>query len=157
MARNPFDEENPQREIIGENIINNIRQKVVRISDQNGNIREVVIEAFSSIPGENGNFTDSDLQNVVTDHAGNSLPKDLDSIKISNNGLFISHSDDTDHCSSFLHFSPNRNILIGQDGRRTSRGAICSRCEFWLNSIYIFLAILGVGLVIGIYKGTGFF
>jgi len=157
MPRNPLKEENPQKEINGEQIVNVKTQKVVRISDQNRNVQYIVIEEYNSYPDKDGSFIDSSLSNVITDDAGNPLPQDPRSVTISRSGLYISSKEQLAHCNSFLHFSPNRNILLGQDGRRTSRGAICSQCEFWLNSIYIFLGILGVGLVIGLYKGTSFF
>jgi hypothetical protein len=62
------------------------------------------------------------------------------------------------HCTSFLHPGGlSRNFLVGQDGRLTLRGAICSHCDFLLGTIYIALVILGIGVVCGLYKAVSFF
>ena len=157
MSRNPFDEKNPQKEIKGENIINVRTQKVVRIIDQNGNEEDIITEIHDSRPDESGGYIDSNFINYRVDQAGNPHPEDPCSVIRSHSGLFISSQDQRSHCTSFFHFSPNRNVLLGQDGRATPSGAICSRCDFWLNTFYIVLGIFGIGLIIGLYKGTYFF
>jgi len=159
MPRNPLKEENPQQEIKGEHITNVHSQKAVRISDQNGNTQDIIIGYHITHPDKDGRFIDSELINVVTDYAGNPLPEEPRSVIRSHSGLYISSPEQLAHCTSFLHFSPSRsrNIFLGQDGRATPNGAICSRCEFWLNSISIVLGIFVIGMVIGLFKGTGLF
>lgn len=157
MPRNPIKENKPQKQIRGEDIVNATTQKVVRIRDQDGNVQDIVVEAHNISPDETGRFIDSELINVFTDDAGNPLPQDPQNLIRSHSGLFISSQEQLARCTSFLHTSPNRNILLGQDGQTTSNGAICSRCAFWLNTIYIVLGFFGIGLLIGLFRASSYF
>ena len=157
MAQNLFNEENPQEIFSGDNVINNRTQKILRTIDQNGIQQDIVAEIHDSRPDGNDGFIDSTMINLAADHAGNPLPEDPRSITISHSGLYISADDQRRHCTSFLHFSPNRNILLNQDGWTTPNGAICTRCYFWQNTLFIIFGLFGIGLVVGLFKGTGFF
>jgi hypothetical protein len=159
MPRNPFRDESQQHEAYkGDDIVNTRTQKIVRIQNQNGNIQESVVGVRDSMPDQNGAYVDTEMINIMTDRAGNPLPQDPRSLQISHSGLYIRFPEQMATCNSWLH-STNRSktILIGQDGRLTPQGAVCSHCNFWLNTIYIALAILGIGATYGIYKALSFF
>ena len=157
--RNTLRKENQPQDIIeGDEIITSTSQRVVRITSPNGDVQQIIMGGHTSAPGENGSYTDTELINLQTDHAGNPLPEEPRSVRLSHTGLYISSPEQLAHCTSFFH-SRNRstNILIGQDGRLVEGGATCSHCESWINTIYIVLGIIGVGLVIGLFKGAGIF
>ena len=157
--RNPLNEEaHPRESVKDEDVINVRTQRVVRLMGPDGGVREVVTDARDSRPDQNGGYVDAELINVVTDHAGNPLPEDPRSVIISHSGLYITSPDQFATCTSWLHGNRSRNILLGQDGREVGRDrAICSQCDFWLGTIYIVLGILCLGLIVGIWKGTGLF
>ena len=159
MPRNTLGNGNqPFEAVKGEKIINIRKQKVVRIPTQDGNFQEIVMNEITSEPDGTGSFLDRELINQITDHGGNPLPEDPRSAIISHSGLYITSRDQLSHCTSILHpHNRSRNILIGQDGRLTPGGAICSRCDYWLTTIYITLGIVGVGFIWGLYKAVGSF
>ena len=159
MPRNTLRDGNgPFEAIKGEKIINVRNQRVVRISAQDGNYQEIVMNESTSEPDGNGSYFDRELINQITDRAGNPLPEDPRSSIISHSGLYITTTDQRSHCTSILHPQErSRNILLGQDGRLTLRGATCSHCDFLLGTIYIALVILGIGVVCGLYKAVSFF
>lgn len=149
---------NIQDPIDGDEIINSTVRRVVRITDGNGNVRDLVVGGHTSALGENGEYADTELIGIQTDRAGNLLPEDPHALTLSHSGLFIKNNDQRTSCTSWFHgHNTSRNILIGQDGRLIEGGAICSNCDALLNSIYIALGIIACGIVIGVYKGAGFF
>jgi hypothetical protein len=156
MRRNPLRDGNqPFETLKGDKIINVRNQKVVRIPTQDGNIQEIVLNESTSEPDGNGNYFDRELINQITDHAGNPLPEDPRSVIFSHSGLYITSPELRVICTSILHpQNRSRNILLGQDGREVPGGAICSRCDYWLTTIYITLGIVGVGLIYGLYKAV---
>ena len=159
MPRNPFEEDNqPHEAIKGEDIINTRTERVIRIRAQDGTVQDIVLSVHESRPDENGNFIDTELINVVTDHAGNPLPEDPRSVFVSHSDLFIRSQEQLARCNSWLH-PPNRsrNILLGQDGRTVQGGAICSNCDSWHTTIFIAFGILGLGVLTGLCKAAGLF
>ena len=117
-----------------------------------------MLNAHETRPDGNGNFVTSEFINVVTDHAGNPLPENPRSVFVSHSGLFITSQDQLATCTSWLHpANRSRNILLGQDGRETQTGAICSNCDSWHTTISIAFGILGLGVLIGLCKAAGLF
>ena len=159
MPRNPLANENQQFDAIkGEDIVNVRTERKVRIRTQDGTVEDFLVSAHDSRPDGNGNFIDSKLINVITDRAGNLLPENPRSVKLSITNLFISSPEELAICTSRLHpANCTRNILIGQDGRETPNGAICIYCSSWQTTIYIAFAILGVGVLAGLCKAAGIF
>lgn len=157
--RNPFEESNPREPVKGVQIINTRKERIARILGPDGYVQEIVLGMSDSRPDDNGGYVDTELVNVVTDRAGNTLPSDLHSLEgISYSGLFINSGDDRASCTSWLHPpGRSRKILLGEDGRQTLNGAICNRCDFWLGTIYLGLAVLGIGVILGLWKGVGLF
>jgi hypothetical protein len=159
MPRNPFEEENQAHEAIkGEDVINIRTERVIRIRAQDGTFQDIVFSVHDSRPDENGNFIDTELINVVTDHAGNPLPQDPRSVFVSHTGLYIGSLEQLAICNSWLHPpNRNRNIFLDHDGRETQGGAICSNCESWHTTIYIAFGIIGLGVLTGLCKAAGMF
>jgi hypothetical protein len=46
---------------------------------------------------------------------------------------------------------------VGQDGKETPDGAICSSCQFKQDTIGMVICVIAVVMIIGIFKGTGVF
>ena len=136
MPRNPFEEDKPAHETKkGEDILNNRKERVVRIRNQ-----------------------DTELICDVRDRAGNPLPEDLRSAFLSCSGAYIASRDQLALCTSRLHpASRPRNILLGHDGRETQNGAICTYCDYWHTTFYIAFAIIGIGVLAGLCKAAGIF
>ena len=159
MPRDPFEEENQPHEVIKvEDVVNIRTERIVRIRNQDGTFEDIVTNVRETRPDGNGNYIDLELINVVPDRAGNPLPKDPQSAFISHTGEFIESRDQLATCTSWLHLgNPNRNILLGHDGRETPAGAICSNCDYWQTTIYIALGIIGIGVLVGICMAAGMF
>jgi hypothetical protein len=157
--RNPLNDENqPQEQIKGEKAVNLKTHKVVRFIEPDGSVREILQSSHDSRPDQEGRYVDIHVDHVVSDPGGNPLPKDPTNVVISNSGLFIGPDDQRAFCTSIFHsHSRSRNILVGQDGAITARGAICSYCQNWWTTIYFGLGILGLGLVYGLFKTAWFF
>ena len=159
MPRNPFEEDNqPHEAIKGEDVVNIRTERIVRIRSQDGTYEDIVTNVRETRPDGNGNFIDTELINVVSDNAGNPLPKDPQSAFFSHTDAFIESQEQLARCNSWLHpHNRSRNILIGHDGRETPAGAICSNCDYWQTTIYIAFGIIGLGVLIGFCKAAGLF
>ena len=157
--RNPFEESQPQKHFKGDDIFNTQTRRVTRIIDSAGSAQEFVTGLYDSRPDGNGGFNDIEVTNLITDPAGNIFPIDPHYlIAKSHSGLFITSPEQGALCTSWLHApSRSRNILLGQDGRLTAKGAICSHCDFWLGTLYVSVGIISLGLVLGIWHGAGLF
>jgi hypothetical protein len=159
--RNPLREEDeiPREVRTGDTIINTRTQSITQLVDAQGNVRQFVTKVTDSRPDDAGGFTDSELIRVPFDSAGNPLPEDPRKVRISHSGLYIGPEDKQAICTSWLHPpGRSRNILVGQDGHELpGGGAICSSCRFWLTTIYLGIGILALGLIIGLFKGAGWF
>lgn len=158
-ARNILQEDDNVQEIMeGDEIVNSTSQKIVRITDLNGNVQQIIMGEHTTAPDENGSYIDTELINVQTDWAGNPLPEDPRSIILSHTGLYIPSREQLTSCTSRFHPAHrSRNIFIGIDGRLKEEGAICTHCDSWINSIYIVIGIIGAGLIIGLFGGVGLF
>ena len=158
--RNPLREEGqPREQKEGSDIINTTTQRTVRLVRPDGTVQEIIMDAHDSRPDDNGGYRDTELINVVTDNAGNPLPEDPRSMRISHSGLYINSPEQLAHCTSWLHGNNrSRTISLGQDGRMVGENrAICNRCDFRMGTIYLVLGILFLGIVCGIWKGSGLF
>lgn len=159
MSRNPFSDENEQFDAVkGKDILNIRDETIVQFPDQDGNLRQYVTESVISEPDGQGGYVNRTYKMPVYDRLGNPLPDDPGSVVYSHSHLPITSAGQLGHCTSFFHpGAVSRNILVGQDGRLTAGGAICSRCDFWLNSIYIVLGVLAIGAIFGLFKAVAFF
>ena len=159
MPRNPFEKDKPAHETKkGEDIINNRKERVIRIRNQDGTYEDILVSVRETRPDGNGNFVDTELICDVRDQAGNPLPEDLRSAFRSCTGAFITSREQLAICTSRLHPSNrSRNILLGHDGRETQTGAICSNCDSWHTTIYIAFGIIGLGVLAGLCKAAGIF
>lgn len=151
MPRNTLRDGNqPMEQINGDTLINTERKETLIINGQEFTCVESTIK-----PDGNGNYVETKKNHLVCDHAGNPLPEDPQSTILSWTGLFTP-SKDSALCTSFFHSNRySKNIFIGQDGRLTSNGAICSRCDYLLTTIYIGLGIVGIAAIWGLYKAVG--
>ena len=159
MPRDPFEEENqPHEAIKGEDVVNVRTERIVRIRNQDGTYQNNVTNVRETRPDGNGNYIDTEIINVVTDHAGNRLPEDPRSVFFSHTGLYIGSQDQLGICTSWLHpHNRNRNIFLDRDGRETPAGAICSHCDYWIGTFCLAAGILGVGVLAGLCKAAGLF
>jgi hypothetical protein len=159
MPRNPLEEDNQSFEAVkGKSILNIRDETIVQYPDQDGNLQQYVTESIISEPDGQGGYVNRTYKMPVYDRFGNPLPKEPGTVVYSHSHLPITSPDQLAYCISFLH--PNglsRNILVGQDGRLTPAGAVCSRCDFWMRTIYFGFAILGLGVVFGLFKAVGLF
>jgi hypothetical protein len=151
MPRNTLRDGNqPLEQINGDSFINTERKDIVTINGQ-----ELIREESVTKPDENGNYVDTQKTHLLWDYAGNPLPEDPQLTIRSWTGLYIPSEDKRALCTSFFHSNRySRNIYIGQDGRLTPRGAICSRCDYWLTTIYIAIGIVGIGVILGLFKAV---
>jgi len=159
MPRNPFVEENQAHEVIkGEDVVNIRTERIVRIRNQDGSYEDNLVSVRETRPDGNGNFVDRELICDVRDEAGNPIPEDLRSAIKSGGGAYITSQEQLGICTSRLHPSNrSRNIFLGQDGRETPKGAICSNCDSWHTTIYIAFGIIGLGVLTGLCVAAGLF
>jgi len=151
--RNPFNKNNSREKVKGKKIINVEKTTNIHLNEQ-----ELEMEKHSSKPDKDGNYNDTLDIHLRTDNAGTILPKDREKwIAISQSGVVITSPDELGECTSRLH--PNnrtRFIRLGIDGQETDNGARCSYCESLMINLYIIAAVLGSGIILGIFKGAGF-
>jgi hypothetical protein len=160
-VRNPFADGNgsPQQSIKGDNLINIKRERIVRIPDADGTIREIRMDNHESAPDGTGVYTDTETVNIATDSSGRVIPDDPRSVKaISHTGACITQSDPSARCTSWFHPAdrPN-NILVGHDGVLLTNGARCSHCQRIFVRVVFGLTGAGVVFLLGLYKAAGFF
>jgi hypothetical protein len=156
MPRNPFSQPNPQEEQRGDSISRLNRRKILRIIDEDGTAREIEVEGRISMPDGQGGIVVDEYVNYQADSAGNPIPKDLRQLHISHSNLFIPSEKELAICSSRLHPpGVSRNVYVGQDGKLTQSGAICSRCIAWHSYAKLLLVVIGVGALIGLFWGAG--
>jgi len=159
--RNPLREEGgqPREQVDGKDFINLKTSKKITIHGADGNTQEHKVSENKSAPDKNGTFSDDETIHLIPDAAGRLMPEDpRDIIAISDSGLFITDPDQLATCTSWLHSgNRSRTILLGQDGRATPRGAICSHCDSILTTLFLAIGILGLGVILGIWKGSGLF
>ena len=153
MKRNTLQDGNqPHKQIKGDAIINTERKEIVIINGLDFTREESVIK-----PDGNGNYVETKKTHLICDHAGNPVPENLQSTILSWTGLNIPSEENRALCTSMFHSSRySKNIYEGHDGRLTPGGAICSRCDYWLTTIYIALGIVGIGVIYGLFKAVGF-
>ena len=159
MPRNPFKDNSEQFEAVkGKDIFNIRDETIVQFPDQDGNLRQYVTESVISEPDGQGGYVNRTYKMPVYDRLGNPLPDDPGSVVFSHSHLPIASPEQFAHCTSFFHpGAVSNNILVGQDGRLTAGGAICSRCDFWRNTVYLVLGVLAVGAIFGLFKAVVFF
>ena len=146
----------PQKLMEGDTITNMRVNRIVQRQMPDGSTEEIMVSGRFSGLNETGEYIDTELKRVIYDSSGNPMPEDQNSVILSHSGLFIPSPEERAVCSSILHpGNRNRNIFIGHDGHLRNGRAICSHCRSLLFTIYLVLGILGVGTIIGLFKGTG--
>jgi hypothetical protein len=158
--RNPLrDDDNPQEFIEGKNISAARDEQYKKVTLPNGTTVDVLVKGHRSVRNANGEWVDMDYEGVNFDQAGNPIPSELEKCSISYSGYFTP-PDKLAVCNSFFHqFSGRpRHIYSGVDGTATSEGqGTCSFCQTWKTTMILCLILLLVGVIIGIYRGAGFF
>jgi len=159
MPRNPFKDNNEEFESVkGKDVVNIRDETIVQFPDQDGHLRRYVTESVISEPDGQGGFVTRTYKMPVYDRLGNPLPDDPGSVVYSHSRLPVGSADKLARCTSFFHPGGlSRNVLVGQDGRLTAGGAICSRCDFWRGTIFMVLGVLAVGAILGLFKSVAFF
>ena len=154
MSPNPLKEDvHPQEVKKGEGITNLNIQKSFRMIMPDGSIRTFISYEKHTGSVQDGQSIDSESTYVVFDPAGNPMPLDPRKLILSHSGCFIPAPEQRAICTSIFHSSPNRNILIGQDGNLLGDGrAVCTRCQSIRTTILIALGILGIGIFWGLLK-----
>lgn len=157
MSRNPLNSGNtPSEPVKGERVINVVTQKIVRVAQEDGDVRDFVVQEKVSRPHGDGTYIDTEIHTLPVDRAGNPLPEDFRSTSFSHSGLFTDEQYKGE-CNYWLHSGDRKIIRIGQDGRMAQNGAICSRCEFWKRTIWIAVSILVAAGILGVYRGLDYF
>ena len=155
MSPNPLKEDpHPQEVKKGEGITNLNTQKSFKMILQDGSVRTFITTENSSGIEQNGQGTTLETTYVLYDPAGNPMPTDPRKLIFSHSGCFIPTPEQRAICTSIFHHSPNRNILIGQDGYLLGDGrAVCGHCQIIRTTILIVLGVLGIGIFWGLLKG----
>jgi hypothetical protein len=158
--RNPLrDEDNPQEFIEGKDVFATRDEQYKKVTLPNGTTVDVLVKGHRSVRSANGEWVDMDYDGVSFDQAGNPIPSELEKCTISISE-YITPPDKLAVCNSFFHqfTQRRRNIYIGLDGTSTIEGqGTCSFCQTWKTTITLCLALLVVGIIVGIYRGAGFF
>ena len=160
-VRNPFADGNdsPQEPMKGDRLVNLKTQRIVRIPDADGTIREIRMDNRESAPDGTGVYADTETINIAMDSSGRVIPNDPRSVTaISHTGACITQSDLSARCTSWFHPAgmPN-NILVGHDGVLLPNGARCSHCQRIYTRIVLGLAAGGGIFLLGLYKAAGLF
>ena len=155
MPRNPFSQPNPQEQLRGDSISRLNRRKILRLKDEHGAFQDIVAEGRISMPDDQGGIVVDEYVTYQADSAGNRIPRNLHDLHISHSGRYIPSKNELAICSSRFHPpGVSRNIYVGQDGKRTESGAICSRCIAWHLFIKLLLGVIGVGTLTGLLLGA---
>ncbi len=132
-------------------------RKQIVINGQNGP-QIITLKEKSSVPGPDGHYEDIESRTIMDlTGDGSFLPSDPEQIiGWTSSGSFIRRGDTVFRCTSPFHGRRNRNFIVGLDGRKTGPDTgICSSCQSVLNALYVAAAIIGAGIVFGIFMGAG--
>ena len=159
---NPFRESGqPQEPISGDEVLNSERttyQQINRIGRE-GSFRiplKTVLNRFDPT----GNAVTETVDHQNFDHDGRLVEGRV--IGHSHRGFLIGENDPHEYCRSWFHPGDDRLVKDGSDGRVLPDGtARCDSCLRVQGNITFALVVCGtalvVSLVIGIYKGLGWF
>lgn len=154
-----FDDQNNPNESNGENIVNLRKRKVSRLYKPDGSFFEVIQSDTISMPDGKGGWIDTELLADYVDDIGNPLPKSMEGVAISCTGRLIPPG--PGHlavCSSAFHpQATSRNIYIDIDGSIVDGVPVCSLCQQRKQILNIFLILVGMGCVLGIFQAFGWF
>jgi len=153
--RNPLKEDiKPQEVVDGGNIVNLTTQETVEVISEDGSTATIVTSEINSGKSSEGQYVRKRTTFVRVNPLGNSGTIAPATLCFSHSGVMITSPEQKATCISSFHKIPNRNILIGYDGTGTPNGpGICTNCRSLLNIIYIVLGILGIGIVVGLFRG----
>ena len=158
MKQNIFDSENQNATTInGENIVNLRKRKVVRLYMHDGTFHEVVSSDTLSMPDGKGGWIDQEISADYVDDLGNPLPKDMNGVAISCTGRLIPLGRLAACNSGFHPQNMTRNIYMDIDGSIIDSEPICTICQQRRRLFNAILIFVGIGFVIGIFNGFGWF
>jgi len=116
---------------------------------------EITLKKSKSVPDERGVYKDTEVTTVLVDRFGTPYPEDPRAAERSWSDLVIPSPEQKKACNSWFHSrNLSTSILVGQDGRETPTGAICSRCESCINSFYLLGVLAGLAVVVGVLFGS---
>ena len=152
--KNPLREgEKPQEPSPGKSILGTRNQEKKRLVLPDGRVIEFVIKENSSKIGDDDVYEESETSPTVFDEIGNLMDLNSGFLRLSHTGVLITSPEQWAQCTSLFHRRPNRNISVGVDGSSFGNGqGICMECQRVLNTIYIVLAIFGIGVLIGLFR-----
>ena len=152
--KNPLREDtNPQETLAADEILGTNDQKVTKLTLADGQEICVVTGETLSKMGKDGVYVNVD---VTTAHLGaDGTPQMFNSgfLRQSHTGQLITSPEQWAICTSWFHRPVNRNVFVGLDGSSFGNGqGVCKDCQKVLNTIHIFLTILGVGIFVGLFR-----
>lgn len=133
-------------------------KKIVRRVNTDGTIDEIVLQDNLSKPDGKGGYIDTSIESVLLDSSGDPI-KNPSRYVLSHSGLGISHDEEKGICGSIFHQrNTTRHYKIKYDGITPKSGlGRCSRCQWIHLLIYAAASVLGLCLLIGLYKGFNVF
>lgn len=141
----------------GENVVNLRKRKLSRIYNSDGSYIEFVQGDTISLPDGQGNWTETELTCNHFNDQGNQLPQDLKGVAMSHAGRLVPPGS-LAVCTSPLHPAGlTRNIYVDVDGSVTDGGAVCSICTQRKLIYNILMSLLGISVLLGVFKGFGWF
>ena len=153
---NSLNEGNPPQKLYEADESTNLKtEKKFRFKMLTGTEEETTLKKYESVPDKYGVYKDIQVNTILVDRFGRPYPKNPRSVVLSWSGLVIPSPEQQGSCSSRFHSrNLSKYILLGQDGRITSTGAICDRCDSCINSFYILGVLAGLAVVVGVLFGS---
>lgn len=132
----------------GEQFNNHIKRKYISVLGE-----KFLFSENSSRPNEDGVIEENQVEYVNTDRFGNPFPENPSGCAISHSGI-PTPVEKMALCTSWFHWGQRSKIIaLGQDGKETDHGPICSLCNTWERTLKFSGFILFLGVAIGILFG----
>jgi hypothetical protein len=156
--KNPLrEDDNPREQEAGKTFIGTRIQKKTRMVLPDGRVMEFVIKEDIGRMGDDGVYEQSETAPVMFGPDGSPLDFSSGFFRFSYSGMPITCQDQWAICTSRFHKSQNRNIFAGLDGTSFGNGqGICRDCQKVASTIHIVLGILGIGILIGLFRACSF-
>ena len=153
--KNPLRENTHPQEALGpDEILGTNERQVTRITMATGEEICVVTGETLSKMGKDGVYVNADVTSLHLGADGNPLILSSGFLRQSYTGHLITLPEQLVICTSRFHRHANRNVFVGLDGSSLGSGVgICTQCQRILTTIYIVAAILGFGVILGLYSG----
>ena len=152
--KNPLKEDDKPQELSdGKTILGTRNQAKKRVILPDGRTLEFVVNENSWRMGDDGVYENAETTPTLIDPSGYTTDFNSGFLCVSMTGVPITSPERLATCTSFFHRNPNRNIYVGLDGSSHGNGqGICNDCQGILNWIYLTLAILGAGVIVGLFR-----